>query len=364
MSDRKTGESLEQYAIRTCWELGHFWGPDNPDGWNVRQSDLKSLKVSDPIVVQALRSMSEIDTIRYSKAVIKHHHRLPMFDGTLGPAMRELLEDPYGRCPIPDYAPPPGVVFAFDDPQLQQVVERMQDDTNVPDFLVRSGNWPRCHGVGDFHCANVQVDEANLPSHVRPLFKRILAKVQLAYRQVGLLFNFYDPQGTDYLTGKSLEANVNIKMSFVRSSAGWIGLAIVGKGQRCGDQIWCQFLSTYTGGRTDEDIITQWVTLILHELGHNCGLSHSRGGIMNPSLITGLLGYWALDDPSRPTLVDWFGGVLVPMQGDDPAPDPPTPPTPIPADVQTQLNNMNLRLAVQEAWLGWCTDQIRKRGVL
>lgn len=360
MRERKANESVEQFAIRTAWELGHFWNPDNPEGMNVRQEDLAKLSASDPVVIKALQSLSKINVTSYAESGLDVYGRLPEFDGILGPALKKMLESLSGRCPVPDYAPPEGVSFSFDDPWLQQVVEVMQSNRGLPDRMVANGNWPRCHNIGDAHCASVRVDESLMPAHVRRLFPQIITKVQKAYADIGLLFRFIAPDGRDYLNGEEWNSSINIKMSFVRSSSGWIGLAIVGQGQMCDDQIWCQYLASYQGGTTDADIITQWVTLIMHELGHNCGLSHSSGGVMNPSLITGLPGLWLISDPSTPLLKRKFSGVPVAIPG---GPKPPVPPDK-PDDLRTELNDIHFNLALQRAQVDWCVKQIRKRGVL
>lgn len=178
----------------------------------------------------------------------------------------------------------------------------------VPEFaqvgdrpLIGGGNWPGCHGVGDFHSATVAFRMENCPDHVRPHMDEIWRRVVEAYREIGLL-----------LVRDDSNPRANIAASWVNQSDGWIGLAIVGSGQGCSDSIWCRYLASYRGGNTDEQIINQWTTLIMHEIGHNCGLSHSNGGIMNPSLINGLAPTWK-DDPSERTLRRWYGGKPVPQ---------------------------------------------------
>lgn len=57
------------------------------------------------------------------------------------------------------------------------------------------------------------------------------------------------------------------------------------------------------------------------------GMSHSRGGIMNPSITSGVFtkSAWR-GDPSESILKRWFGGVPVDLGGNpDPTPEP-TPP--------------------------------------
>ena len=108
---RKPGETISQFAIRVAWETGHFWSPDNPDGANLKQEDLASLRADDPVVVKAMISMSKMDAGRYTKHVLDQHGRAPQFDGVIGPAIQAMVSEENGRCPVPDFAPPPGVLF-------------------------------------------------------------------------------------------------------------------------------------------------------------------------------------------------------------------------------------------------------------
>lgn len=347
---------MQEYAIRFAWEHGHFFNPENPDGLNVTQDMLPSLRVTDQVVIDALISLSKADATAYTRATLDAHGRVPNFDGELGPAMQRMIESPEGRCPVPDYAPPPGVVFAFDNPWLQQVAEDMQRRAVLPAY--GSGNWRGCHGVGEFHSATVRVDSAKLPSFLRPLFVDVLSRVQKAYANVGLLFRFLDEDKTDLITGEEFDSNINIEMSFVSSSDGWIGLAIVGTGETCGGNIWCRFLNTYKGGSTTEAIVTQWVTLIKHELGHNTGRSHTNGGVMNPSIVNNLPNEWVDADPSTAWLRKQFGGVPVPIPGTPIPPKPPGGGGPVDA-TQKQIDAINLKNVVQDVQIQWLTDQVR-----
>ena len=275
---------------------------------------------TDPVAVQALISLAKSDVPAHAAAVLQKHGRGPDFDGEAGPAMAAFLE--VGRCPVPDFAPPKGVVFSFDDPGLQEVVEQMQDDGSAE--AIGSGNWAGCHNIGNFHSAIINVDVSGLPSFLNPVFRQVIVNVQRAYAGVGLLFRFIS-SGRDMITGESNGDQSNTDMSFVNSSSGWIGLAIVGQNQSCGSKIWCKFLNTYRGGSDNQSIIQQWTTLIKHELGHNCGRGHTNGGVMNPrSLMVSLsIGYQS--DPSTSWLKQQFGGVPVPIPGGEDTPLPPQP---------------------------------------
>lgn len=351
MPTRRSGETLSQFAIRTAFEFGHFWNPSNPAGMMVTEADLLTLSVKDDVVVQALMSLSKMDATRFTKASLEEMRIPPDFNGEFSPAMESFVQ--MGRCPIPDFAPPPGVSFLYSDPDLQRVVERMQSDLILPAIGV--GNWKGCWSVGDFHCAIVKVNQTGLPSFLKPVFPEVLRRVQLAYAGVGLLFRFTSPDGKDLLTGDNLGTQSNTDMSFVSSSDGWIGLAIVGQGETCSSRIWCKFLNTYTGGQSAEQITTQWVTLIKHELGHNCGRSHTNGGVMNPSIVNGLPTEWGPNDPSTQWLRNQFGGVAVPIPGGNV----PVPPDNGPVSVQKQLNDLQLKNIVQDVTIDWLVKKVR-----
>lgn len=340
MRSRKPNESFNDYVIGILWETGRLF--------TVPQASLGSLTLRDQVVIDALIDLMKMHAGEVAERTLQAHGRLPVFDGEVGPAMQKFFtEDIPNRCPIPDYAPPKGVVFQFEDPNLQEVVLAMQR----AEPATGPGNWRSCHNIGDAHCSTVLVNPANMPGHVQPVFTDVLRNVQKAYADVGLLFRFLDQSQKDILTGEQINSNINIDMSFVTRSDGWIGLAIVGTNQTCGDRIWCRFLSTYKGGSTPAQVTQQWTTLLKHELGHNCGFSHTTGGVMNPSLVNGLPTEWAANDPSTPKLKREFSGVPVAVPGSGGgAPKPPSPPA---GDLQSQVDDLRLRLMLQEIQIKW-----------
>lgn len=338
MRSRKTGESFQQYVIGILWETGRLF--------SVPQASLETLTLRDQVVIDALIDLTKMHAAEFAERTLIHHGRLPIFDGDAGVATADLfINDIPKRCPVPDYAPPPGVVFQFEDPAIQEVALAMQ----AAEPALGVGNWKSCHNIVDGHCATVMVNPANLPVHVKRNWTEIIRLVQKSYADVGLLFRFLDQGRKDYLTGEVIDSNINIDMSFVQRSEGWIGLAIVGTNQSCGDRIWCRFLSTYTGGSSPAQVTQQWVSLIKHELGHNCGFSHTSGGVMNPSLINGLPTEWAANDPTTSKLKREFSGVPIQIPGGG-TPKPPVPPT---GDVQSQLDDLNLRLSLQQIQINW-----------
>lgn len=245
--------------------------------------------LQDPLVIRAVQSYQAFMAPAIEPLIAKHYPERTSasvnMDGQVGPAMLELFDAP--RCEYPDH----GIAAAH--------------------AAIGGGSWKSCHGIGDFHSASVRINRANLPSHLEPVFEDVLTRVQRAYDEVGLRFWF---------DGRS---PVQTELSFVNSSDGWIGLAIVpNTALSCSTSpIWLRLLSTYRGGSTAEAIAQQWTSLIKHELGHNCGLSHSSGGVMNPSIVNGLPWSWK-NDPSEGLLRSRFGGVPIPTTP-TPGPNPP-----------------------------------------
>jgi hypothetical protein len=215
--------------------------------------------------LKAVASFQAFEAAMMDRLSMKFHGRPAKFDGDIGPATQEAMDAP--RCGGPDYGP------------------SVQAATG-------SGSWKSCHNIGNFHAAKVFVHEEQLPSFLKPVWGDVWSRCQAAYMDIGHKW---------ILTEDESQANTTI--SFVPRSNGWIGLAIVGEQESCTSQIWARFLSTYQ----PSNIVNEWTTLIMHELGHNAGLQHSRGGVMNPSIVQGLAPTWR-GDPSEPILVDYYGG--------------------------------------------------------
>lgn len=254
-------------------KTGHLECP-----FGVRQDvpvDDDKLTLKDVVVREAIRSHQSLDE-NYEVFAMARHGRSLIPDGDPGPATVDVMSLP--RCGMPDY----GHSSGYDGAEA-----------------AGSGNWRGCHDVGNYHALSVEVTNAP-PSHVAPVWEDVKRRTREAYAEVGLLIHWdgREPVGT--------------RASFVRQSDGWIGLAIVCNDCTCDSgPIWCRYLSTYRGGSTERDILTQWTSLFKHEIGHNCGMGHVRGGVMNPSIVNGLPVSWR-GDPSWQQLVSRFGGRPVP----------------------------------------------------
>lgn len=269
--------------IRLLNSTGHLAQPfGKPQGfWPLPELDTLTLQVNE--VREAIRSFQSLYAANLAPLIAKHHpdRSSPdvIVDGEIGPATAELLATP--RCHCPDYA-------------AAEVAEAFGN-----------GNWRGCHGIGEFHCAKVKI-VGSPPSFLAPVWNEVWARVVAAYDEIGLRFEL--TTGSDY----------NTTVEFVRPNGGWIGLAIVGSGAlSCSSKIWAKFDNAFRPA----NVLSEWTTLIKHELGHNCGLQHSSGGVMNPYIVAGLPVSWK-GDPSYSLLARRFGGQPIPRKD----PVPPSPP--------------------------------------
>lgn len=177
-----------------------------------------------------------------------------------------------------------------------------------------AGSWPMgCHNSGTFHRVKIYFEQTQMPSHWRSVFEESFSLVQATYRDMGI-----DLERT------TVKSEANITVSWERSRS-WIGLAQVGRNQRCTTQYFAKFDNAYGSSFTRDQLVNQLAMLMGHEWGHNMGMSHSNGGIMNPTLsrFKFTTKSWR-GDPHEPTMKRWFGGI--PYQVDTPPPPPIDPP--------------------------------------
>ncbi len=269
--------------VQRLFDLGHFNNPAMLTG--VVEADLPKLQLHDAVVKIALRSFQEFMAADFDRLALEEHGRIGIADGEVGPATERLFH--VERCGCPDYS-----------------VEAANG----------SGSWPAgCHPEWPAnHAFKIRVNKSGMPSFLSPQFEAVFDRVQQAYANVGIVFF----RGDD-------SDNYNTYTTFQNLGGSTIGLAIVPNSPRCGEKIWSRFAPSYQ----PSDVFNQWCRLLAHEWGHNMGMSHSRGGIMNPSIVNGPFTPTAWrGDPSEPILVRWFGGTPVNIGGPGPDDPPPTNP--------------------------------------
>ena len=296
--------SHDRKILQEVWDTGNFFSPEALKICKVSRKDLDILTLNDRVSQAALASYQHITGIELDKHTLEYHGRLSRADGIAGPATLETVEAKRD-CRVPDFFDPESAEYAR--------------------ALGTSGNWKRCHNIGDFHAANCNITN-QAPAHVRPHFAEVLRRCRTAYADIGLML-YFGGVGSPIQDNKS---GYQLTASFVNSSSGWIGLAQVSSNMTCSSQMWSRYLSSYMRSSSSaESIIRQWAVLFLHEWGHNCGSGHTSGGIMNPSILS-LPATWKGD-----TAESWFrtryGGKPVPRPDD---PDTPKPPDPKPNGLQ------------------------------
>lgn len=320
-------------AMKRAYEYGAYWVGNNPI---TSLEQLATLDESHPISVAAFRRCAAMAGDDYVDLCRLVHGYTPaqdvgleaVGDGGVGPVVTASLgleTDFEGRnialerfCPLPDVPPPPGATFDYGDPQVNEAVKQWQDNAAQ---ATGSGNWRNCHGFSNAHAVRIEFNMANIGGHLRSRWKETLTIAREASRLIGLAFLFTE-NGVDILTGKRVEGPANVQASFVTRSSGWIGLATVRNGLGCGDtRSWAKYLATYRPSDW-----RRWVTLILHEHGHNMGTGHTRGGIMNPSLGRTYT-RWESGDPLQGWLRSRYSGQPIPKWWESDGP-PPTPPPP------------------------------------
>lgn len=271
-------------VIYRLFELGHFDNPAHLTG--VSKEDLPELKLTDGPVKTAIASYQEFMAADFDAISIAEHGRIGVADGEIGPATERLFR--VQRCGCPDY----GVEAANG-----------------------SGSWPvGCHEeFPSNHSFAVYIARSGMPGYLKSVFEQCWLLCRQAYADIGIAFFEVDSQ-----------SRANTVVTWQRG-AGWIGLAIVPRSPRCGERIWAKFDNRYQ----PRDMVNQWARLLAHEFCHNMGLSHTRGGIMNPSITSGAFTPTAWrGDPSERALVRFFGGDPVNIGGDPDVPDDPDDPPP------------------------------------
>ena len=277
----------DQDLIKTLWKTGQFFNPAYPAGAAIKESDLPTLTLADSVVIDAVRSYQESDANLKPLARL-YHHRALIADGDVGPATRALTL--IGRCPIPDFAPPPGAAFDTGDPVVNRAVASMQEATG-------SGSWPAgCHGTPNVHEVKISYNLAGASSNQRQWWDEIKRRSAEAVAAVGV---------------RLIEVPVGdgqIAVSFRPLGGSVIGLAEFNPGT-CGGSVFCYLNPNYSPN------VDQVLVLLLHENGHNWNLDHRSGNIMNPSILN-VKPAWVertgstitYQDNSFPTLKKYFGG--------------------------------------------------------
>jgi hypothetical protein len=260
---------LDQNRIKRLYELGHFFNPDCKDCWNVKPEDLVKLTLKDKVVKDAIASFKDMMWYDFSY-LSKLDKHTPECNGDCCETTIKLFDVP--RCGHPDY----------DNPALLG--------------KVGSGSFPEpCQKAG----IKVHINKSRMPAVLVPKWPDIQKQVFAAYHQIGA--NLIEVEN-------AADAHITVWWEVLFGST--IGMAQFNS-ESCSGKVWCKLDPGYTGLMFE---------LFAHELGHNNNLNHTRGGIMNPSVIEVNPKAWNKSDPSYNTLVRYYGGE--PITPDNPLPTP------------------------------------------
>lgn len=295
-----------------AYHYGHRWNPAFPNLLNLDESRVAKMDGSEPDAKDLISSWQALDG-NVERLVNAFHGRALEPDGDVGPASEAVLN--FHRCPLPDYPPPPGAAFHYDDPTLQRIVERMQGATG-------SGSWPAgCHGTAGVHEVTVSYDEAGFSEAQQEWMPYFREHNALAVGLMGL---------------KILEVPVgelaNVRF-YERSFGGnTIGMAEFNNGA-CGDSVFCTVTRRYAPNRKMFTIVG------MHEFGHTMNFTHSNRFIMNASIMEVPEWWVQFDAAGNVTYQDvryregkrFFGGLPITptVPPVPPPPGPPAPPIPI-----------------------------------
>ena len=292
----------DQEKLLAAYRAGHFWNASKPDVLNVDPSSLHKLTTDHPIAKQAIQSWQEADENYNALVAAFYKGSQPDYDGEIGPATDALMH--LSRCPMPDHPPPPGATFDYGEEGINRAVESMQRA-----FASGSGSWPMPGCDPDrqgVHSIRVRIDPANMPSTIRAYHERALAEVVKAYAEIGIAVRYILAASGDCEIAKRFE-------SLAGSVIGWNEFP---SSDTCQQEI---------SGRLDTGYAPSnwllWANLECHETGHGVGLQHTRGSIMNPSILLVEPMTW-VGTPSYSTLKRYFGGEPIAAPGPGPGPIP------------------------------------------
>ena len=256
------------------------------------------------------------------------HKRIELHDDTYGPATEKLAELP--RCPIPDNPIPSSLNIdnlGFDSPEIAELWKTLQQQQqNQIEFA--STQWPKGCIQPDKHASKldysdryaitIYLDTRNISTTWKNNLPKVIETVQKIYAEVGLVVLYYIDGKPYNKLGNDIEP-LNSEISKV---FGVIPRGVIG---------WNEFPRSACNVTISGKLDSSWnvsqdghISLEWHETGHGVGLSHTRGGVMNPSIIFGLP-YTFINDTSQRAMTSKYGGQPVstkPLNQPDPDPDP------------------------------------------
>lgn len=304
---------VEAYLRGAAWRPGAEFANLR----NLDQASVAKMTGNEPDAKLLIRSYQLAD-INYEVLVQAYHARFPDFDGTIGPATKRLAILP--RCPMPDFAPPPGSAYDYGHPELNEAVRSYQVYAEAG-YIGGSGSWPK--GCDDdpsvnpsWHSVVVKIDTSNASAHQKSIMIEVLKMVEETEAEMG--------QHVRHVESHSRPQH-DVKFQFI--AGGVIGFAYFPDPNNCSQTVTARIDNSFDARPT---VLAE---LLTHEYkGHSDGLEHSRGGIMNPSIGSPTVRATWKGDPHEKTKTRYFGGFAIPS---GPTATTTTSPIPFPQPVGT-----------------------------
>lgn len=308
---RSTVDNLVQAYLN-----GAAWRPESSfdNLKNLDQDRIRKMNGTESDARLLVRA-SKLADVNFDLLHLDEHKRLPDYDEDLGIATERLLGLP--RCPIPDFPPPPHASFDYGIPDLNAAVESYRDFAN---YVGGSGSWPKgCDpDWPNVHSVVTFFDDRNASSSQKGVLTEALKYTEDCEAEIGQHLRHVRPPDT--------YAKPHHHVTFGPIPGSVIGYNYFPRPDTCNQTVQGKIDSTFGASA-----ITL-ANLLTHEYkGHGDGLEHTRGGIMNPSIITINPLSW-LGDPSQARKFRFFGGVPIPV-GPTPSPGP----TPVPTLIELIL---------------------------
>lgn len=298
-------------ALIEAYLRGSAWNPD-PEFANLLNLDLGRVQAMDGTEADAkllLRSR-QLSDINYDTLVRAYHQREPEYDGGFGAATEALINLP--RCPLPDNPPPPNARFHYDDPDLQAAVESMQAAAAQPAFV--GSYWRGCDPQNPgVHSLVIGIDVTRAPKNYLANQDKILEARRKCAAEIGV--------SVRYVINPSSMSGLQQYQVFSPGRGSVIGTNYFPQSNSCG-----KIPNGFLNSNYDPSNWELHANLGVHEgEGHGFGFNHTRGGIMNASIVLVSPVSWK-GDPGWSQVIRYYPGK--PLAA--PIPDPGPGPTPIP----------------------------------
>lgn len=287
------------------YQFGHGWNTKYQNLLNLDAGRVGKMQGDEKDAKQLIMSFQEMDINVPLLHQLTHHGEVFVADGELDPITLQVMSFP--RCAMPDHAPPPNASFSFEHTDLEAAVASYQlfEDAKAHGELAGtsfgatgSGSWP----VGcdpewpDNHSTVVEVITRGASSEQRQKFVDGLPQIAAAEAEIG--------QHVRFVVDKPI-SNPQHRVTFGPLPGNTIGYAYFPTPGQCRQIVKAVIDSTFNAS------IIALLNLGGHEFkGHSDGLPHTRGGIMNPSLVIVNPFSW-IRDTSFSRKKAYFGGVAI-----------------------------------------------------